>query len=310
MHFTWCDCIRLSGNYGDWFPWLSISDRLWWVSQSQKCLSYWVIQAHKDWVGGFRATEQAAKSPGCVRKCYRYVTVDDAFLLEYCRQCIYFWFAMYLSFVWFCVGASEPRNMAYMNRLGIWGEGTPFKEFTNFIQAVERRWVYQKRVCVSDLAFWYQPAFSQYWMQHCFGWFILEVSVPWRLLPWIWSWEGCTLLDSWASQAWRLRLKKLLWRRATSRCTTNQSAWWVKPFQGSQSACLVHTRVRISDLYNNWISHCVLNVNPLEVFEQPSYYSLPTEGIIDLLPKHWPKLTRFAAAPSHRIIFLQYMYVC
>ena len=36
-------------------------------------------------------------------------------------------------------GASEPRNMAYMNRLGIWGEGTPFKEFSNFIQAVERR---------------------------------------------------------------------------------------------------------------------------------------------------------------------------
>lgn len=32
--------------------------------------------------------------------------------------------------------------MAYMNRLGIWGEGTPFKEFTNFIQAVERRLVY------------------------------------------------------------------------------------------------------------------------------------------------------------------------
>ncbi|CDQ79112.1 unnamed protein product [Oncorhynchus mykiss] len=36
-------------------------------------------------------------------------------------------------------GASEPRNMAYMSRLGIWGEGTPFREFSNFIQAVERR---------------------------------------------------------------------------------------------------------------------------------------------------------------------------
>lgn len=36
-------------------------------------------------------------------------------------------------------GASEPRNMAYMNRLGIWGEGTPFREFSDFIQAVERR---------------------------------------------------------------------------------------------------------------------------------------------------------------------------
>lgn len=29
--------------------------------------------------------------------------------------------------------------MAYMNRLGIWGEGTPFREFSDFIQAVERR---------------------------------------------------------------------------------------------------------------------------------------------------------------------------
>lgn len=36
-------------------------------------------------------------------------------------------------------GASEPRNMAYMNRLGIWGHKTPFREFGNFIQAVERR---------------------------------------------------------------------------------------------------------------------------------------------------------------------------
>lgn len=43
------------------------------------------------------------------------------------------------SFFFFFLGASEPRNMAYMNRLGIWGEGTPFREFSDFIQAVERR---------------------------------------------------------------------------------------------------------------------------------------------------------------------------
>ena len=36
-------------------------------------------------------------------------------------------------------GASEPKNMAYMSRLGIWGPGTPFREFSDFIQAVERR---------------------------------------------------------------------------------------------------------------------------------------------------------------------------
>ena len=37
-------------------------------------------------------------------------------------------------------GASEPKNMAYMVRLGIWGEGTPFNEFTDFISAVEKRY--------------------------------------------------------------------------------------------------------------------------------------------------------------------------
>nr|CAH0110931.1 unnamed protein product [Daphnia galeata] len=38
-------------------------------------------------------------------------------------------------------GASEPRNMAYMVRLGLWGQGTPFKEFVDFIGAVEKRGV-------------------------------------------------------------------------------------------------------------------------------------------------------------------------
>uniref|UniRef100_A0AAR2IS87 Protein strawberry notch homolog 1 n=1 Tax=Pygocentrus nattereri TaxID=42514 RepID=A0AAR2IS87_PYGNA len=48
-------------------------------------------------------------------------------------------------------GASEPRNMAYMNRLGIWGDGTPFKEFTNFIQAVERRGVGAMEIVAMDM---------------------------------------------------------------------------------------------------------------------------------------------------------------
>ncbi|CAH1801640.1 unnamed protein product [Owenia fusiformis] len=38
-------------------------------------------------------------------------------------------------------GASEPRNMAYMTRLGLWGKDTPFPEFNDFIMAVERRGV-------------------------------------------------------------------------------------------------------------------------------------------------------------------------
>ncbi|PRW58205.1 strawberry notch-like [Chlorella sorokiniana] len=35
-------------------------------------------------------------------------------------------------------GASEPRNMAYMTRLGLWGEGNPaFKDFSAFLEAVQ-----------------------------------------------------------------------------------------------------------------------------------------------------------------------------
>jgi len=36
-------------------------------------------------------------------------------------------------------GASEPRNMAYMSRLGLWGPGTPFAAFQDFIDAIEKR---------------------------------------------------------------------------------------------------------------------------------------------------------------------------
>lgn len=36
-------------------------------------------------------------------------------------------------------GASEPRNMAYMTRLGMWGKGSAFLEFMDFINAVEKR---------------------------------------------------------------------------------------------------------------------------------------------------------------------------
>lgn len=49
------------------------------------------------------------------------------------------WFCRHCTDLFLFLGASEPRNMAYMNRLGIWGEGTPFREFSDFIQAVERR---------------------------------------------------------------------------------------------------------------------------------------------------------------------------
>ncbi|XP_046980901.1 protein strawberry notch isoform X1 [Schistocerca americana] len=48
-------------------------------------------------------------------------------------------------------GASEPRNMAYMTRLGIWGEGTPFNEFNDFISAVEKRGVGAMEIVAMDM---------------------------------------------------------------------------------------------------------------------------------------------------------------
>lgn len=30
-------------------------------------------------------------------------------------------------------GASEPRNMGYMSRLGLWGTGTDFPQFSSFL---------------------------------------------------------------------------------------------------------------------------------------------------------------------------------
>lgn len=48
-------------------------------------------------------------------------------------------------------GASEPKNMAYMTRLGLWGEGTPFREFTDFIMAVEKRGVGAMELVAMDM---------------------------------------------------------------------------------------------------------------------------------------------------------------
>lgn len=48
-------------------------------------------------------------------------------------------------------GASEPRNMAYMVRLGIWGKGTPFDQFTDFISAVEKRGVGAMELVAMDM---------------------------------------------------------------------------------------------------------------------------------------------------------------
>ncbi|KAH8416766.1 hypothetical protein KR222_003697 [Zaprionus bogoriensis] len=36
-------------------------------------------------------------------------------------------------------GAAEPRNMVYMSRLGLWGEGTTYSAFLEFVNAMEKR---------------------------------------------------------------------------------------------------------------------------------------------------------------------------
>ncbi|XP_057295690.1 protein strawberry notch homolog 1-like [Hydractinia symbiolongicarpus] len=48
-------------------------------------------------------------------------------------------------------GASEPKNMAYMNRLGLWGQGTAFRDFAGFLQSVEKRGVGAMEMVAMDM---------------------------------------------------------------------------------------------------------------------------------------------------------------
>ncbi|XP_062868520.1 si:ch73-63e15.2 [Trichomycterus rosablanca] len=48
-------------------------------------------------------------------------------------------------------GASEPKNMIYMSRLGIWGLGTPFKTFEDFLHAIEKRGVGAMEIVAMDM---------------------------------------------------------------------------------------------------------------------------------------------------------------
>jgi hypothetical protein len=48
-------------------------------------------------------------------------------------------------------GASEPKNMAYMVRLGLWGPGTPFNDFNEFIQCIEKRGVGAMEIVAMDM---------------------------------------------------------------------------------------------------------------------------------------------------------------
>uniref|UniRef100_A0A915KSP7 Uncharacterized protein n=1 Tax=Romanomermis culicivorax TaxID=13658 RepID=A0A915KSP7_ROMCU len=48
-------------------------------------------------------------------------------------------------------GATETRNMAYMTRLGLWGKGTQFSDFQEFISAVEKRGVGAMEIVAMDM---------------------------------------------------------------------------------------------------------------------------------------------------------------
>ncbi|XP_014237071.1 protein strawberry notch-like isoform X1 [Trichogramma pretiosum] len=48
-------------------------------------------------------------------------------------------------------GATEPKNMAYMVRLGLWGKGTPFREFSDFITSIEKRGVGAMEIVAMDM---------------------------------------------------------------------------------------------------------------------------------------------------------------
>ncbi|XP_036409983.1 protein strawberry notch homolog 2-like isoform X2 [Megalops cyprinoides] len=48
-------------------------------------------------------------------------------------------------------GASEPKNMIYMSRLGIWGDGTPFRTFDEFLHAIEKRGVGAMEIVAMDM---------------------------------------------------------------------------------------------------------------------------------------------------------------
>ncbi|XP_029469257.1 protein strawberry notch homolog 2 isoform X2 [Rhinatrema bivittatum] len=48
-------------------------------------------------------------------------------------------------------GASEPKNMIYMSRLGIWGSGTPFRTFDEFLHAIEKRGVGAMEIVAMDM---------------------------------------------------------------------------------------------------------------------------------------------------------------
>lgn len=63
--------------------------------------------------------------------------------------------ASYCFIIQFTIGASEPQHMAYMVRLGLWGNGTEFENFPKFQDFIEQRYsvitnyvyIYSNQIC-------------------------------------------------------------------------------------------------------------------------------------------------------------------
>lgn len=54
--------------------------------------------------------------------------------------------------VWLSEGASEPRNMGYMDRLGLWGEGNEaFPTFADFLEVIGSRGVGALEMVAMDM---------------------------------------------------------------------------------------------------------------------------------------------------------------
>ncbi len=76
-------------------------------------------------------------------------------------SCILSSWSLWTNETWvFCLhhsyssGASEPKNMIYMSRLGIWGQGTPFKTFDDFMHAIEKRSEFMLRITMVCFIWW------------------------------------------------------------------------------------------------------------------------------------------------------------
>ena len=87
-------------------------------------------------------------------------------------------------------GATEPRHMAYMVRLGIWGEGSPFRDFGDFLAAVEKRYVFWflkfESFKVNSLQEGCAKCFAVHITKMYLILFIFSVvSEPWKL--WLWT---------------------------------------------------------------------------------------------------------------------------